>query len=129
VLTLGVAGIALFASLATLADLRLPGLAPLWAMGLTRARLARLELAKTLALALMTAALAVPLGLAVAWLLVAVVNVEAFGWRLPMHLYPGQWARLAGLTALVALLAAALPALRLARLSPARLVKLFAEER
>ena len=129
VLTLAVAGVALLASLATLADLRLPGLAPLWAMGLTRARLAWLELAKTLVLALMTAVLAIPLGLGVAWLLVAVVNVEAFGWRLPMHLYPVQWARLLALTALVAALAAAVPALRLSRLSPARLVKLFAEER
>ena len=129
VLTLAVAGIALFASLATLADLRLPGLAPLWAMGLTRGLLARLEVLKTLALALLTAVLAVPLGLGVAWLLVAVVNVEAFGWRLPLHVYPDQWLRLIALTALVAVAAAALPALRLARRSPARMVKVFAEER
>jgi len=129
VLTLGVAGVALFASLATLADLGLPALAPLWAMGLTRRALARLEVVKTLILALMTALLAVPLGLGVAWLLVAVVNVEAFGWRLPLHLFPAQWARLVALSALVAVLAAALPAFRLARISPARLVKLFAEER
>ncbi|MGF1445808.1 MAG: ABC transporter permease [Pikeienuella sp.] len=128
-LTLGVAGVALFTSLLTLADLRLTALAPLWASGLTRRRLASLELGKTVALALATGVLAVPFGLALAWLLIAVVNVEAFGWRLPFHVFPGQWAVLLGLTLLTAALASAPTAWRLARLAPARLAKLFAEER
>ena len=34
--------------------------------------------------------LALPLGLALAWVLLAVVNVEAFGWRLPMQVFPGD---------------------------------------
>ena len=53
--TLGVAGIALLTSLLTLGQARLPQLAPLWAIGLTRRRIAMLELAKTMALALLTA--------------------------------------------------------------------------
>ncbi len=129
VLTLAVAGVALFASLLTLSDLRLSALAPLWAVGVTRRRLAWMELAKTVALALATALAAIPFGLLLAWLLLAVINVEAFGWRLPLHLFPGQWAWLMALTLLVALAAAAAPALRLARIAPARLAKLFAEER
>ncbi|MGF1501040.1 MAG: FtsX-like permease family protein [Paracoccaceae bacterium] len=129
VLTLAVAGVALFASLVTLADLRLPQLAPLWAMGVRRRTLGLLELAKTALLALLTAVAAIPLGIGVAWLLVAVVNVEAFGWRLPLHLYPAQWAALVALTLGVAVLAAALPAFRLARMAPARLAKLFSEDR
>ncbi|MBX2853619.1 MAG: ABC transporter permease [Rhodobacteraceae bacterium] len=128
-LTLGVAAVALLTSLSALADMRLPQLAPLWAMGLTRRRLARLELLKTLALALFTAVLAIPLGLALAWGLVAVVNVEAFGWRLPLHLFPLQWLEAVALAALAALLAAAWPAQRLARTPPARLLRVFAEER
>jgi putative ABC transport system permease protein len=61
--------------------------------------------------------------------LLAVINVEAFGWRLPLHLFPGDWARL-GLWALAAaVLAAGWPALRLARLPPARLLRMFADER
>ncbi|MEM1343823.1 MAG: ABC transporter permease, partial [Pseudomonadota bacterium] len=123
------AGIALFASLATLADLRLAQLAPLWSMGLTRTQLARLEVIKTLVLALLTALLAVPLGLGVAWILIAIVNVEAFGWRLPMHVFPVQWAWLILLTLITAAAASLVPALRLARMAPARLVKIFAEER
>jgi putative ABC transport system permease protein len=128
-LTLAVAGIALLTSLATLAASRLPQVAPLWALGVTRARLAWLELGKTLGLALMTAILAIPLGVALAWALVAVVNVEAFGWRLPLHLFPGQWARLALLALAASALAAAIPLLRLARTPPARLAKVFADER
>lgn len=129
VLTLGVAGVALLASLVTLAGLRLPQLAPLWALGLTRAGLARLELARALMLSALVFALALPLGLALAWLLLARVNVAAFGWRLPMHLFPAEWGRLFLLALLAAGLAAAGPARRLARLRPAALLGVFANER
>ena len=128
-LTLGVAALAMLASLLTLAGLRLPQLAPVWAMGLTRGRLAALDLARTLVLAALTAVLALPLGLALAWVLLAVVNVEAFGWRLPMQVFPGDWLRL-GLAALAAAaVAGALPALRLARTHPAAMLRVFANER
>jgi putative ABC transport system permease protein len=129
VLTLAVAGAALLASLAALAQQRLSQLAPVWALGVTRRALARLELGKTLALAALTAVLAVPLGVALAWLLVAVINVEAFGWRLPLHVFPLQWIWLFALALLAALLAGAGPALQLARTSPARLASVFANER
>jgi putative ABC transport system permease protein len=129
VLTLGVAGFALWAGLTTLATMRLPQLAPVWALGLTRRRLALADLARALLLAAFTAALAVPVGIGLAWTLLAVVNVEAFGWRLPMILAPADWALLAALALLAAALAAAGPAWRLWRLPPARLVQVFAHER
>jgi putative ABC transport system permease protein len=128
-LTLGVAGVALLTSLLTLSDLRLRQLAPLWAMGVSRRRLMQMELLKILALGLITALLSLPVGLLVAWCLVAVVNVQAFGWRLPLHLFPGLWLQLVGLTLLTALLAAIPPIVRLRRTSPAHLVKVFANER
>lgn len=96
---------------------------------MARRDLAALETAKTLSLAALTAALAVPLGVAVAWALVAVVNVEAFGWRLPLRLFPDQWLRLGLLALAAAGLAAALPMWRLARIPPAELSKVFANER
>ncbi|MDT8855906.1 FtsX-like permease family protein [Paracoccaceae bacterium Fryx2] len=129
VLTLGVAGLAMFASLMTLAGMRLPQLAPVWAMGLTRARLAGLDLARTLLLAMLVLAAALPLGLALAWVLLAVVNVAAFGWRLPMRVFPADWLLLGGLALLAALVAAAIPVLRLARTPPGDLVKVFTNER
>jgi putative ABC transport system permease protein len=128
-LTLLVSGVALFASLLTLSDLRLAQLAPVWAAGVTRRRLAELEVLKILVLAAVTAVLAVPLGLVLAWCLVAIVNVEAFGWRLPLHIFPSQWALIFALALLTAFLAALVPVVRLARTRPARLLKVFADER
>ncbi len=127
--TLGVAGIALLTSLLTLSNARLPQLAPLWAIGLTRHRLAAIELTKTMAVALLTALLALPLGLIVAWCLIAVVNVKAFGWRLPFHVFPLQLLTLLGVAMLAALGATLLPVLKLARMQPARLIRIFADER
>ncbi len=127
--TLGVAGIALLTSLVTLGGSRLPHLAPLWAIGLTRRRLAAIELMKTMAVALLTALLALPLGLAVAWCLIAVVNVKAFGWRLPFQVFPAQLLQLLGVAMVAALAATLLPVVRLARMQPAVLLKMFANER
>jgi putative ABC transport system permease protein len=127
--TLGVAGVALLTSLLTLANSRLPQLAPLWAIGLTRQRLARIELLKTMAVALITSLFALPLGLLVAWCLLAVVNVKAFGWRLPFHVFPLQLVELLGVALAAALLAALLPVIRLARMQPANLIRIFVNER
>jgi len=127
--TLGVAGIALLTSLLTLSNSRLPQLAPLWAIGLTRRRLAGIELLKTMCVALITALLALPLGLLVAWCLIAIVNVKAFGWRLPFYVFPLQLIELLGVAMLAALLASLLPILKLLRMQPAELVKVFANER
>jgi len=127
--TLGVAGIALLTSLLTLGNSRLPQLAPLWAIGITRRQLAVIELLKTMSVALITALLALPLGLLVAWCLIAVVNVKAFGWRLPFHVFPLQLAELLVVAMTASLVAAAIPVLKLMRLQPAALIKVFADER
>lgn len=129
ILTLAVAGFAILMSLLTLATMRVPQLAPAWAMGMTRGQIGKLELLRAVMLALLTAVVALPLGLALAWALLAVVNVAAFGWQLPMYLFPLDYARL-GLFALsAAALAALWPARRLARTPPAELLKVFSNER
>lgn len=129
ILTLGVAAIALLTSLLTLANLRLPQLAPIWAIGASRGALAKLEMARSVALAAITFALALPVGLALAWILLALVNVEAFGWRLPMQVFPADWLTLFAAALVAAALAALGPTLRLARMPPARLTAVFAQER
>lgn len=128
-LTLVVSGIALFASLLTLSGLRLAQLAPVWALGVPRRRLADLEIGKLLVLAAVTAVLAVPLGLLLAWCLVAIVNVQAFGWRLPFHIFPMQWALIVAQALATAFLAAIIPVVRLGRTAPQDLLKVFADER
>lgn len=129
VLTLAVAGFAILMSLLTLSAIRLPQLAPVWAMGMTRGALARIDLVRALVLAAMTAVLALPLGLALAWLLLAVINVQAFGWRLPMYLFPLDYVRLGLLTLSAAGLAALWPAFRMSHTPVSRLLGVFANER
>jgi len=129
VLTLAVAGFAILMSLLTLAALRIPQLAPVWALGVGRRVIGRIELGRAVLLAALTTLAALPLGLALAWALLAVVNVEAFGWRLPMYLFPLDYLRLGGLALLASVLAALWPARRLSRTPPAELLKVFSNER
>jgi putative ABC transport system permease protein len=129
ILMLVVSAIALFANLLTLGNARLAQLAPVWAVGVTRGRLAQLEFLRVLVLTAATSALALPLGLALAWCLVAVVNVQAFGWRLPFHIFPEQLAQTVLLALLTAAVAAIWPVIHLVRTTPADLLKVFANER
>ncbi|NTF10379.1 ABC transporter permease [Agrobacterium rubi] len=129
VLTLGVAGFAMLASLLTLSGIRLPQLAPVWAMGIRRRDLAFYEVARTLALWLATFLAAIPVGLGLAWVLLAIVNVQAFGWRLPMTVFPLDWLWLGAIALIAALLSVALPVRRLATINPADLLRIFANER
>ena len=129
ILTLGVAGFAMLMSLLTLAGMRTPQLAPVWALGLTRTRLGVLELARALGLSCIVFICAVPLGLALAWALLNFVNVEAFGWQLPMFFFPADYAFLGGLAILATLIAAAWPAMQMVRKPPAALLKVFSNER
>ncbi|MCD5982093.1 ABC transporter permease [Pseudomonas sp. CDFA 610] len=128
-LTLGVAGVALFISLLTQSQSRLGQLAPLWAMGVTRRRLMLLNLGQTWMLAVLTLLLALPLGLAMAWCLNAVINVQAFGWRLPLRIFPLQLLQLMLLAMVATLLASAWPLFKLHRSRPSDLLRTFAHER
>ncbi len=128
VLTLAVAGFALFASLASQSSMRAPQLAPVWSVGVRRRTLSLLEFVRILSLAALIFVIALPVGLALAWVLLSVINVEAFGWRLPMFIYPLDWLRLGGFALLAAGIAALATVVRLARTPPAELVKVFAHE-
>ncbi|MFK0335377.1 ABC transporter permease [Rhizobium sp. NPDC090275] len=129
VLTLAVAGFAMFSSLLTLSGIRLPQLAPVWAMGVRRRDLALYEVARTLALWLATFFAAIPVGLILAWVLLAIVNVEAFGWRLPMYVFPMDWLLLGAIALLAALASVFLPVRRLSTINPSDLLRIFANER
>jgi putative ABC transport system permease protein len=127
-LTLGVAGVALFISLLTQSQSRLGQLAPLWALGVTRRQLMLLNLGQTWLLAVLTLVLALPLGIALAWCLDTVINVQAFGWRLPLKVFPLQLLQLMGLALLATLMASAWPLYSLYRTQPADLLRTFAHE-
>jgi putative ABC transport system permease protein len=127
-LTLAVAAIALLASLLSLADSRLGQLAPLWAMGLQPITLAGLSFVQMLLLAVLTWLLAVPVGMLLAWCLVEVVNIQAFGWRLPLHWFPLQWLQLGLLALLAVSVASVWPLWRIMRAGPPALLRRFAND-
>ncbi|XQU07238.1 ABC transporter permease [Halomonas sp. LY9] len=121
-LTLGVAALALLATLLAQAHQRQRQLAALWALGVPRRMLVTLPLMQLGGLALLTGLFALPLGIAITWLLVSVINVAAFGWRLPLQLFPSEIAMMLFTALAVALLAAALPCWKLWRSSPRALL-------
>ena len=129
ILTLGVAGVAILTSLLTLAAMRLPQVAPVWAIGVPRRILSRIELARAVVLAALTFVFALPVGLALAWVLLSVINVEAFGWKLPMHTFPLDLILLFLLSLFAAGLAALGPSRQLANRPPSDLIQVFAHER
>jgi putative ABC transport system permease protein len=128
-LMLVVSAIALFASLLALSTLRLAQIAPVWAVGVARRRLAGLELLRILLFSAVTALLAIPLGVFMSWGLVNIVNVAAFGWRLPLHVFPVQWAQVFFIALATGLVAGLAPVTHLARSTPADLLRVFANER
>ncbi len=127
-LTLIVSGVALFTSLSMLIEQRVAQLAPAWAIGVARITLIKLETLRIFAFATAAALAAIPLGVALEWLLVDIVNVRAFGWRLPFNLFPMLWGEALLLAVLAAGIASLLPLMRLARAQPAELLKVFDNE-
>ena len=129
ILTLGVASFAILMSLLTLADRRIPQLSPVWALGLTRSQIGKLELLRAVLLALFVVVFSVPTGLVLAWVLLNVINVKAFGWQLPMFFFPLEYLKLGFYALFASFLAATWPSLKLIRTPPSDLLKVFASER
>ncbi|WMC12050.1 ABC transporter permease [Oceanimonas pelagia] len=121
-LTLAVAALALLAALLAQAESRHRHMAALWALGVPLRRLLGIQLVQLGGLALITALLALPLGMALTACLMWGINVAAFGWRLPLHLFPADMVLTLVLAVLVAWLAAALPLCRLWRTPPRALL-------
>ena len=113
-MALVVAAIGLYAALTSLQASRSREFRLLSAVGHTRAELWRLAMSQTAALGAAALSAALPLGLAIAWVLCDVVNPAAFGWSIGLHV---DFASIAGpllLGALAACAAGALPAYRMA---------------
>jgi putative ABC transport system permease protein len=118
-LSLSVAFIGVLSALMALQLERRKEYAILRALGLTRLQVSRLIVIESGLLGLIAALLAIPVGLAMAWILTAAIQLRAFGWSMPLTLSEGPLltALITGLFA--ALLASLYPAWRSAQQHPA----------
>ncbi len=91
-------------------------------LGATHRTIGRLLLAEALVIVGLAVALAVPLGGALAWILIALVNTRSFGWSFPMVFDPAAIASVLGLAIVAALLAGMVPWLLVRRARIARLL-------
>jgi putative ABC transport system permease protein len=97
--------------------------ATLRALGLTPAGVFGLLIGEAALIGLCAGLIALPLGAALAWALVELVNPRAFGWSLLLHFQAPLFGQTLLLALGGALLASLYPALRLARTPPARALR------
>lgn len=93
------------------------------AVGMSVRQLWRFTLIQTGLMGMVAGALALPIGLALAVVLIGVINVRSFGWSMQMQVFPGELAQAFGVAILAALLAGVYPAWRLGRMVTARAVR------
>lgn len=88
-------------------------------LGLTRSQISLLIMIESAILGLLAALLAIPVGLAMAWVLTDAIQLRAFGWTMPfmVTVRPLWWTLLLGVSA--ALLASLYPAWKASRGDPA----------
>ena len=122
-LAVGVAFVGVLSALMALMLERKRELAVLRAQGMTPGEVGRLVTLQTALLGLWAGLLSLPLGLALAAVLVYVVNRRSFGWTLHVQLPPDVLLGAVGLALAAALLAGLYPAWRMGRTDPALAVR------
>ena len=113
-LALAVAVVGLYAALTALQAERKREYRLFSALGFARIEVWRLALAQTALVGLAAAVAAVPLGLAIAWVLCAFVNPSAFGWSIAMRVDAASVLVPVALACAAAVLAGAIPTYRAA---------------
>jgi len=118
-LAVGVAFVGILSALMALELERAKDYAVLRATGMTRGQLRLLIMLQTSLMGVAAGLLAIPLGVAMGDLLIQVINLRSFGWRMPMRLTPDTLLAGVLLAWIAAMLAGLYPALRAARAAPA----------
>lgn len=118
-LAFAVAFVGVLSALLALELERARELGVLRANGMTPRQVWRLVTTQTGLLGLVAGVLSIPVGLALAWVMIYVVNKRSFGWSLRMQVGPDVLVQALGLALVGALLAGLYPAWRMARTSPA----------
>jgi len=118
-LSLMVAVIGVFSALMAVQLDRRKEYAVLRALGLTRGQIARLIALESALLGLLAALLAIPTGLAMAWVLTDAIQLRAFGWSMPFEIPARPLLATLALGVAAALLASLYPAWRAGWQDPA----------
>ena len=122
-LTVGVAFVGILSALMALSLERRAEFALLRALGITPRELRNLLFLQTGMMGIIAGLLALPLGLMMSGILVAVINVRSFGWTMDFYVPPVVLLESVALAVVAALLAGYYPARRLAQLSPAEALR------
>lgn len=122
-LTVAVAFVGILSALMALQLERRREFAVLRANGMTRNQLGRLIRVQCGIMGLQAGLLAVPLGLALAWTLIYVINLRSFGWTLQFEAGPVLLLQGVGIAVVAALAAGWLPSRWIARISPTEAVR------
>jgi putative ABC transport system permease protein len=122
-LAVGVAFIGVLSALMALQLERARELAVLRATGLTPRQLWALVSLQTGLLGLLAGLFALPLGVALAYVLVHVINQRSFGWTLQLLVVPGVLAQALVLALVAAALAGLYPSWKMSRANPARALR------
>lgn len=93
------------------------------AVGMTRRQLWHFTLMQTGLMGLAAGALALPIGLVLAYVLIYVINVRSFGWTMQMQLTAGEFALAFSVAVAAALAAGIYPAHRLSKLATAQALR------
>lgn len=119
ILATSVAFVGVLSALMALQLERAREIAVMRAQGLTAAQVWGVVQAQTGVMGLIAGLLSIPLGLALALMLIFVINRRSFGWSLDVYIDPGIPMQAVALALVAALLAGLYPAMKMARTSPA----------
>ncbi|MHB8629331.1 MAG: FtsX-like permease family protein [Aggregatilineales bacterium] len=118
-----VAFIGILSALMALQLERTRELGTLRANGLTRGQLFRMTLIETGLMGLTAGVMAIPVGTALAWVLVYIINARSFGWSITLGLRPEFYTQAVIVALGAALLAGIYPAIRMGRIQPAQALR------
>ena len=118
-LAMGVAFIGILSAMLALQLERARELATLRALGMTPRQVGNMIAMQSGGIGLLSGLAAIPLGVVMAYVLIAVINRRAFGWQIDMAVAPGILVTSLVFAVLTALLAGVYPARRAARSEPA----------
>ncbi|MCA0456789.1 MAG: ABC transporter permease [Chloroflexi bacterium] len=93
------------------------------ATGMTPAQLWRYTLIQTGLMGFTAGTLALPIGLALALVLIYVINVRSFGWTMQLHLPPAEFAQAFAVAVIASLAAGIYPAYKLGKLVTSRALR------